>query len=248
MNETGYEKAKAMAEKLKAETEAKEVAEQEQKEVALVALDSLKSMSRLGMSHIDMADVRPSQILIVQKSSDLEALTDIEGKTPELGKFFDTGKRISFSEFDCYVLFAKKSTWIDKRKPEKGEQPMYTMIGVNKTDLTPQGIFGMMLRSSARYSLNNLFSVAVTQGYPMFAFNVHVEIKELQNDQGKWWIPVFRPGQLETDNKVLGTLMMLAKRFDSNAEGVELDEDQVLNAMEGEKPSNLTGSNEDVPF
>jgi hypothetical protein len=209
------------------EKEKAEMTEEQQKQNALVELESLRSMAKIGMSHVDMGDIRPPQIVLVQKMSDIESLTDTEGKTPKFGQFFDTGKRKIMDSFDCYVVFAKKSTWMDRRKPEKGPQPMYTMIGVMKEDMS---VFGMMLRSSAQYSLNNLFSSAVSQNYPMFVFNAHVEVKELSNDQGKWWIPVFRVGKIEQDAEILGNLIKLAKRFDSQAETISLDEDAPKNA------------------
>ncbi len=191
------------------------------KETGIVTLDSLRSMAGVGMSHVDKSDIRPPQILLVQKSANLDEMVDVHGYKPSFGQFFDTGERRFFDEFDCYVVFAKKGTWINRRKPELGELDQYSMIGVRKDS---GRIFGMLLRASARFALNGLFSSAVDQKLPMFAFNVHVESKKLSNTEGEWVVPVFRVGELETDPSQLSYLMKTAKQFDAHAEGLDLNE------------------------
>lgn len=219
---SGTEAFQAAGAKLKADVAAKKAAEEEGKQTALVALESLRSMAGMGMSHVDKADIRPPQVLLVQKSSNLDEMVDITGAKPSFGQFFDTGARKIMDSFDCYVVFAKKGTWVSRRKPELGEQDQYSMIGVMKES---RRVFGMLLRSSARFALNNLFSTAIDQRYPMFAFNVHVETKKLSNNEGEWVVPVFRVGQLEADGEMLSYLMNVAKQFDSQADKINLDEE-----------------------
>lgn len=224
----GYDQAKATADKLKAEAEAEKTAEVAEKALATVELKSLHSMAKVGMSHVDPADIRPPSVLLVQKLSDLNEMTDIEGKQPKVGQFFDTGNRKIMDSFDCFVVFAKKEMYTDRRKPEDGLKPRYIMVGAMKDSMK---MFGMILRSSASYALNSLFTVANYQNYPMFVFNVHVEAKELKNDQGSWYIPVFRVGAIEEDSVFLTELVKIAKKFDAKADSVKVGDD-----------------NEDMPF
>lgn len=221
MNE-GLNKARETAAKLKAQVDAQAIETKEIQEVALVELNSLRKMANVGMSYVDKGDIRPSQILLVQKSSNLDEMVDLNGNKPSFGQMFDTGSREIMNTFDCYVVFAKKGTWLDKRHPERGNQDQYSMICTLKDGLS---IRGMLLRGSARFALNNLFSTAIDQKYPMFVFNIHVETKKLSNNDGEWVVPVFRVGQLETNPAVLGGLMKIAKQFDSKAEEVTLDEE-----------------------
>jgi len=214
---SGLDAARETAQRLEGESREAKLASTSQ---AVVALDELRKLKTIGMSYVDPADVRPPNILLVQKLSDLTELVDITDNTPKLGQFFDTGKRMIYDSFDCYFVFAKKGTYIDRRKPEEGNKPKYQVVGVMKSDM---GMFGMLLRSSASYSLNNLFSVAVNQELPMFVFNCHVEQKELQNNDGKWFIPVVRIGQVETDPKIVSRLIEIAKRFDAQAASVNLE-------------------------
>ncbi len=249
MNEelNGREIAAQQAAKIRGEVEAKNQAEEEKKESALVELESLRSMANVGMSHVDKTDIRPPQILLVQKSSNLDEMVDIEGNKPSFGQFFNTGSRQIFDSFDCYVIFAKKGTWIDRRKPENGPQEQYSMIGVMKET---NRIFGMLLRASARFSLNNLFSTAIDQHYPMFAFNIHVETKQLENKDGKWVVPVFRIGQLETDSERLSFLIKTAKQFDSQAGSINLEDDaEVSREVRADSEiSHVEDVSDDMPF
>ncbi|MBP9819393.1 hypothetical protein KBC79_01505 [Candidatus Woesebacteria bacterium] len=223
--------------KLKQEVEAEKAIVEEQRTQVLASLESLRGLAGIGMSHVDKADIRPPQVLVVQKSSNLDEMVDINGKKPSFGQFFNTGSREIMDEFDCYVILAKKGFWTDRRKPEEGQKEMYTMIGVMQGSMR---IFGMMLRRSSRYALNNLFSVAIDQKYPMFAFNVHVEVKKLSNADGEWVVPVFRIGQLEQDAEILGQLMDVAKQFDQQADKIDLTEvepdpqEDVVYASDGE--------------
>ncbi len=224
MSDEGKQKFNDTLQKLRKEKEDKVVEEQQKEQGALMTLESLRSMAGVGMSHVDKSDIRPPQILLVQKLSDLDQMVDLNGNRPTYGQFFDTGARQIISDgFDCYVVFAKKGYYSDRRNPEKGQLEQYIMIGVMKET---QRIFGMSLRSSARFGLNALFSTAIDQGYPMFAFNIHVETKELQNDNGKWMLPVFRVGELEKDPVMLGFLAGTARKFDSQADVIDVDQEE----------------------
>ncbi len=206
-----YKAAQAVAAHIHQDVEEKKMHEKNEKMLALTSLEEMRLVAKMGMRYVDPADIQPAKILLVQKLSDIEVLHTADGAVPTSGQFFHTGYQTILDTFDCFVLFAKKDTYIDKRKPENGEKPVYQMIGALQQDLS---LFGMTLRASQSYALNTLFTASVTQGYPMFAFHMHVESKELENKDGKWLIPVFRVGAIETNIELLNILFDLARRFD----------------------------------
>jgi hypothetical protein len=192
---------------------------EETKSAALVKYDDkhLAEAAGLGMSKVDPADIRPPQILLTQKMSDLDSMTDIKGDQPKIGQYFHTGKLEIYNDFEAYVLFAAKGTWQDKNHPEKGIMPKYSMIGAQAEDCA---MFGMNFKSSALYTLSPLFTMAKTQKRPMFSIKVKFETKELTGDKGVWKIPVLRIIGPETDPEKLAILEDMAKSLDMRAEAV----------------------------
>ena len=195
----------------------------------------LKKDFMVGLSKIPMTDIRPPQILLIQKSSDLEDFIDNKGNKPELGQFFHTGRNEIMDSFECFFLFAAKGKYVSKIKPEEGEKPQYKSIGVMADDLST---FGMIFRSSALYALSSVFTAAISQRRPMFSLRVKVETKELQNDKGKWWIPVVHITENEPDYEKLSVLSKIAKRYDSTAEEI----------MPEEEETDVPVDAEDIPF
>ncbi len=177
--------------------------------------------SMIGMSKVDMADIRPPQILLIQKSSDEEAFRDPKGTKPSVGQFFHTGKMEIMDSFECYFLFAAKGKYVNKIKPEEGEKDQYRVIGVMWDDLST---FGMVFRSSSLFCLSPLFTAALSQKRPMFSIRVKIETKSLENDKGKWWVPVCRVLEPEEDFGKLKVLSDLAKRYDRKAEEIVRDD------------------------
>ena len=195
----------------------------------------LKKDYMVGLSKVDLLDIRPPQILLIQKSSDLENFVDTKGNKPQLGQFFHTGKFEIMDSFECYFLFASKSKYTSKIKPEEGEKDQYKAIGLMADDLS---IFGMIFRSSSLYTLSGLYTACLSQKRPMFSIKVKIETKDLQNDKGKWWIPVLRITDFENDPTKLDILHKHAVRYDSSVKEV-LPEEEV--DVEGEP-------DEPIPF
>ncbi len=189
----------------------------------------------IGAGKIDMADIRPPQILLIQKSSDEEAFRDSDGNKPSVGQFFHTGKMLILDSFECYFLFAAKGKYVNKNKPEEGAKDQYRTIGVVAGDLST---FGMVFRSSALYCLSPLFTAFLSQRRPMFSIRVRIETKTLENNKGKWYVPVCRVLGPEGDFEKLKTLSELAKRYDQKAEEI-VREDQEEDPGEKE---------DDIPF
>lgn len=193
------------------------------KEIAVVSDKELTEMARVGMTKVDPLDIRAPQILLAQKLSDFGNLMQADGEVAKIGEYFHTGKMKILKDFECYFLFAAKTTYKDKRKPEEGEKEQYKVIGAMGDDLS---IFGMTFRSSALYALGSLFSVAVSNNKPMFLYRCRVETKTLQNDKGEWLIPVVRVVGEETDQAKKIVLVNLARGFDENADKVLQKESQ----------------------
>jgi len=195
----------------------------------------LKKDFMVGLSRVPMADIRPPQILLIQKSSDMDDFSDSKGEKPKIGQYFHTGRMQIMDSFECFILFAAKSKYISKIKPEEGEKFQYKAVGVMADDLST---FGFIFRSSALYALSSLFTAAISQRRPMFSLKVLFETKELSNDKGSWFIPVVRLTDDEPDYAKLQVLSGLAKRYDVQAEEIMPDEPEAEQTVDAE----------DIPF
>ena len=129
------------------------------------------------MSKVDPLDIRPPTVLLVQALSDKTEMVNKNGKEAKDGQFFHTGKKKVWDTFDCYILFASKGTYIDRRKPDEGEKDKYSAIGILKEDIeeTPPLFFGMSFKVSSLFALSPLFQAVQSQHAPMFSFNVTFE-------------------------------------------------------------------------
>lgn len=182
---------------------------------ALMAPENLAAMAELGMKKVDPKDIRPPQILLVQKSSDASLMQTKDGKAPQPGQFYHSGKREIMDSFDCHILFAAKSKYVNKNKNnELWDQ--YVALGVMK-DKT---MFGMNFRSTYLYALSSLFTAAKGQRAPMFAFDLHVETKKIEGEKGTWFVPVVRVGSMTEDADMFDYCYGLAKDLDEQAEAV----------------------------
>lgn len=184
--------------------------------------ESLRNIAGMGMKKVDPKDIRPPQILLIQKTSDLSLMTDKGGKIPQIGQFYHTGKREVYDAFDCNILFAAKGTFVNKnRDGELWDQ--YLALG----SMLDKTLFGMSFRSTALYALSSLFSAAKSQQVPMFAFKIKIETKLIKGEKGEWFVPVVRVGEIVSDPEHFDYLYSLAKDLDTQGEAVatNLEED-----------------------
>jgi hypothetical protein len=194
---------------------------EEGKSVIVYGKDRLAENASVGIKGVDPMDIRPPQILLVQKSSSLDDFVDTEGKKAEIGDFFHTSRMIALKEFDVYFIFAAKSKYVNKIKPEEGEKDQYKALGVMADDFS---LFGMTFRSSALFTLSKLFSTVMANKIPMYAMLCKIETKMLSGDKGDWFIPVLRIVKQEEDPEKLIFLEDIAKSFETK--GTEItDED-----------------------
>ena len=183
--------------------------------------EALRKDAKVGISNVDPLDIRPPTILLMQKSSTLTDFIDIDGKNPKTGDYFHNGKSAILQAFECYFLWASKSKYISKIKPEEGEKDQYRAIGVMADDSTP---FGMTFRSSALYAMSGLFTATISKSRPMYSFRIKVETKKLQNEKGEWFVPVLRVIPEEADYARLQKLSELAKQLETKSEILINDE------------------------
>jgi len=204
-----------------------ETKEEKKKELVLYNKEYLQGQQGVGMSRVDPKDIRPPEVRLIQKSSDFNSFADSHGKVPITGQFFHNGRLEIFDSFECYLIFAAKSTYIDKRKPEEGEKEQYRVIGAMADDST---LFGMVFRSSSLYTLSPLFTATVAGKRPMYSIKVKFETKELQGEKGTWRIPVLRIIGFEEDSKKLRELEEMALRYDSQADKIaeQKEEEDIL--------------------
>jgi hypothetical protein len=179
----------------------------------------------IGMRGVDKKDVRPPQVLLVQKSSDQDTFTCSDGTKPKVGQFFHTGKFEAMETIDCYIINAYKNQYTDKNKEGNPVRDQYVATCMLKSDLS---LFMIRFRSSALYALSSLFTAVISQKLPMYNFNVTIETKELSGDKGKWSVPVVRVKQPETDKTILEEVGLMAVQFDQNSSVIMEEEDETI--------------------
>lgn len=189
--------------------------------VAVYTPKYLHDHAKVGMSSVDPADIRPPQIILAQKSSTLDDFQTTDGVPVKIGQFYHTGKLEALNEFLCVFLWAGKSRYTDRRREGQPERDQYKAIGVTLDDLSP---FGMTFRSSSLYALSSLFSAVAGQKRPMYSIAVKMEIKELSNQEGTWWVPVVRVQEPIQDEKMLAELEKMAQMFDLKSEQIIADD------------------------
>jgi len=210
------------------------------KALAVYGKDRLEQNARVGMKGVDPMDIRPPQILLAQALSDFDQLTDQDGKQAKIGQFFHTGKLKIYNSFECYFLFAAKSKYINRRKPEKGELDQYKVLGVMVDGLS---LFAMTFRSSSLYTLSPLFGMATSRKRPMYSFVCEIKTKMLSGEKGDWFIPVLRIKSPEKNPEKLVLLEEQARKFDLRTEEfTEKDLDAIDKGTEKKNP------NGPVPF
>lgn len=212
----------------------------EEKAVIVYGKDRLEANVKVGMSKVDPMDIRPPTILLAQKSSDLSQFIDFSGKQVKIGQFFHAGRAVIYSTFRCYFLFAAKSKYTDRRKPEEGEKDQYKALGVLAEDLS---LFAMTFRSSALYTLSPVFSAVASMKRPMYSFLCEIETKQLSGEKGEWFIPVLRIKEPEKDPGKLVLLEEQAKAFDLRAD--ELKEEDF---EEADREISSRNPGKDIPF
>lgn len=190
----------------------------DEKGIQVYDADRLAKNANVGMSRVDPEDIRPPQMLLIQKSSTLEDFKTSEGQTPKVGNYFHTGELKIYDDFECYFIYAAKSEYLDRRKPKEGRKAQYRALAVTADDLS---LFAMTFRSSALYALSPLFGIAKAQKRPMYSIKCKVETKMLSGEKGDWYVPVVRIEKLETDSGTLVFLEDMAKNFN-----VRTDEDK----------------------
>ena len=187
------------------------------KDLVVYGKARLEANVKVGMTKVDPMDIRPPTILLTQKSSDMSQFVDFSGKQAKVGQFFHTGKSKIYNTFKCYFLFAAKSKYIDRRKPDEGEKDQYRALGVLAEDLS---LFAMVFRSSSLFTLSPLFGAAASMRRPMFSFLCEIETKKLSGEKGDWFIPVLRIKGPVNDPQKLMMLEEQAKAFDIKADEI----------------------------
>lgn len=209
-------------------------------EQALTKFDKewLKKNATIGIKGVDRTDIQPPQILLIQKSSNLTDFVDSEGTQPKPGQFFHTGRMKIYEAVDCHIIFAAKNTYMDRRSDPPTQKDQYITFGLLKEGY---GLFGMRFKSSAINVLSPLFTAVLAQSTPIFAFNLKIEAKELQNEQGTWHIPAVRVGEVEKDQEVLNKLYKAAIKFDDQTDSYVAEKED----DEGEKPVKQSNDEDD---
>lgn len=219
----GYEKAKAVVDKLKKEKELKMQEEKIEKQTALVTLDSLKG-SNIGMKNITAEDVRPPMMFLVQNIKDKSELCDNSGKECPDGRYFLKGVNEILESVSASIIWVKKDHYQKEGSIWDGVR-MYKAIAVRLSDMMP---FAINFQKSSVNALTDLFTAKTSQGYPLFAFKVEIKVTMATNKAGiQFFKSVVNVRGLIDDPAKLAKLQSLAVQFDMRDVDIEPEEESV---------------------
>lgn len=184
---------------------------------ALVKSDWFEKHRDIGMKNVDPADIKPPQILLMQKSSKLGEFVTKNGESPKVGQFFHTTKLEILENFEAHILIAIKGRYVNRRAkpPEEGDQ--YQVVGAMANDMS---LFGMNFRGTAYNALGGLFSTAHQNKRPMYSIKIRIESRFIQGQVNDWFIPVVRIVELVEDKKVIDELTMMAIGMESRTDDI----------------------------
>lgn len=218
--------------------------------------EHLKINQSIGMKGVDPKDIRPPTVILMNALSKVESFTDEDGNHPKAGEFFHNGTLRILNDFECYIIWAGKGTFVDKRKPENGEQEVYRAIGIMADDFS---IFGMRFKVSSLYTLSPLFTAVTANKRGMYSIKCKIGSKFISGKKGDWFIPTLSVTGFENDPAKLEILEKNALNYDrigtraapksENEEDLEPDQKP---GEEKEKESVTPGTEnvnpKDIPF
>src|SRR5258708_29834288 len=103
---SAIDEARAKAKKFKEEAAAERedvkveetAAKQELDVIRPISLDRLKGMGKMGMKGVEVEDILPPRVVMIQGVKDRSELQDMEGNETKDGQFFHTSKRAIYSK------------------------------------------------------------------------------------------------------------------------------------------------------
>jgi hypothetical protein len=218
----GYKKMHDFADSIRKETQEQEITKKEEMKSALVTLESLKSLSNIGMKGIDAEDIRPPMMFLVQGIKDKSELVDKDGHQCPDGKFFLKGVNEIVDTVQGNFVWVKKDHYKKEGNVWDGTR-MYRVIFVRTSDMMP---FAMNFNKSSLSALSDLFTAKTSQGYPLFVFKTEIKAVLTTNKQGiQYWKTVVNVRGLEDDSEKLAKLQELAQQFDMRSDIPVADEE-----------------------
>lgn len=236
----GYDKAKAQADKIKAETVAEEEKKAENMQIVKSSLSALQENNDLAKMYQANAKAGADNLAgelpilkvhSVGKSSKNEL---VDGSEPEDGYFFYKPTQEQFKELSCHILTVSKGF---RAAGIEGDKEIFNqMVGgvfIDETgDFKPFVMYLTGLKLSYMWEFGkeaSRYTRAKPVGIPMFALTVRLWTEKIVNSFGKSWIIHF---SIERNEDTSPKLVLDPGRFQFLADNVGLIEDTISQVIQ----------------
>ena len=248
---SGYEEAKAVNDKLKAEIAEKKEKEEENVKVAINQLAALRDNSQLAKMYADNAQVGARnlsgeypmlKVHVVGKSSS-NVLSD--GTEPQDGYFFYAPTQEQMKEIDCHILtisrgFRTEGMEIDPetKKPKIVFNQIMGGLWLDRSDYRPFIIYltGKKLNPMWEFGKQaNRYIHAKPVSIPMFAMTIHLTTEKVDSSNpkfGKSWIINFT---IKKEEGGFPTLIMDEGKFQFVKDSVQTLEEMIDSIIEAKE-------------
>jgi len=180
-----------------------------EKETAIATYDQerMKKNASLGTSGIDPADVMPSEVKLVQGSTDFSRVVDEEGTQAKVGQFFFRGDKSIHESVKGYALSLAKVNDTFNQREDGSFDKMYRMIGVFEDLKTP---FTLNFRRGAITTVKTLLSNVFSQKRGIYTFKIEITTEQRSavkdGKQVNYLLPVITIIEKISDPKMLNLL------------------------------------------
>lgn len=161
----------------------------------------------LGTSGIDPADVMPSEVALVQGSSNFARVVAEDGTQAKVGQFFFRGDKSIHETVVGYALSLSKVNDTFNQNEDGSYQKMYRMIGVFEDLKTP---FTMNFRRAAIATIKAFLSNVFSQKRGIYTFKIEISYEQRQavidGKQVNYLVPIVTIKEKLADAKLLAML------------------------------------------
>lgn len=260
---SGYEKAKQVADNLKAETKKEEENKLEARQQALTALEQVKTNSSLAKMYEDSATLGSENlasglpILKVHVTGKSTANQLSNGEEPNNGWFYYKPTREQFETITCHILTISKGF----RAPHMNGKPVFTQLlgGVITNDGTMKPfimyVTGTKLQGMWDFGKQaSLYTKSKVLPIPMFALLVELSTKQTTTSFGKSWVIDF---SIVKDESMQPKLVLDEGEFQFLKDNVSFLQETMDSLIEAKTSSEKTEAidgeavetrEEDIPF
>lgn len=260
---SGHDEARAMADKLKAETEAKKKAEEQNKIEALNQLETIGQNTELAKMYTDSAKVGASNLggelplLKVHQTGKSTKNELSNGTEPSDGWFFYKPTGEQFETLQCHILTISRGFRAEGLNNDKVFNQIMGGVIIDGQDFKPFVMYITGKKLSQMWEFGKMaskYTHAKPIPIPMFALTVNLTTRKEENNFGKSWLIDFEILKSKDGTPVVITDPGEFQFIKDNVATVEETIEGVIAAKTNKESEVIQGEDpgprepEDIPF